>query len=196
MAEAVLSIDAGTTNVRALVVGADGIVRGQAMLPQTLQYPAPGLVEMDPEGLWRATQQTITQALDRAGLSAGDLAAVGITGQRTTIIVWERKSGRPLGPAISWQDQRGAKRAQELYEKGFFTNAIAAASKLESAVDAIPDGRRRMMNGELAWGKRWPSPTTASSCSTSTHFSTCRTGISLSPSGWNPAATGRGSSFS
>jgi len=152
MAEAVLSIDAGTTNVRTLIVGTDGIVRGQAMLSQNLHYPSPGLVEMDPAELWRATQQTIEMALDRAGLSARDLAAVGITGQRTTIIVWERKSGKPLGPAISWQDQRGIKRAQELYEKGFFANAIAAASKLESAIDAIPDGRRRMMRGELAWG--------------------------------------------
>ena len=122
------------------------------MLAQKLHYPAPGLVEMDPAELWRAIQQTIDLALERAGLSAGDLAAVGITGQRSTVIVWERKSGRPLGPAISWQDQRGAKRAQELQEKGFSINAIAAASKLESTLDAIPDGRKRMLQGELAWG--------------------------------------------
>jgi glycerol kinase len=152
MASAILSIDAGTTNVRSLIVGTDGSVRGQALISQTLRYPAPGLVEMDPEELWRAAQQTIERALSQAGLSAQDLAAVGITGQRTTIIVWDRKSGKPLGPAISWQDQRGIKRAQELQEKGFFANEIAAASKLESAIDAIPDGRRRMLRGELAWG--------------------------------------------
>jgi glycerol kinase len=152
MANAVLSIDAGTTNVRSLIVGIDGRVLGQARVSQTLLYPLPGLVEMDAEELWRAAQQTIEQALSQAGLAAKDLAAVGITGQRTTIIVWDRKTGRAIGPGISWQDQRGARRANELLAQGFFVNAIAASSKLESVLDAIPDGRSRMAKGELAWG--------------------------------------------
>ncbi len=152
MASAILSLDAGTTNVRSLIVGIDGSVKGQAMVSQTLRYPSAGLAEMDPEELWRAAKQTIEQALSKANLSAQDLAAVGITGQRTTIIVWDRKSGKAIGPGISWQDQRGSARANELLAQGFFVNAISAASKLESAIDAIPDGRNRMKRGELAWG--------------------------------------------
>jgi glycerol kinase len=152
MGSAILSIDAGTTNIRSLIVGIDGSVKGQAMISQTIRYPASGLAEMDPEELWLATQQTIKQALIQADLSVQDLAAVGITGQRTTTIVWDRKSGRALGPGISWQDMRGSARADELLALGFFVNAISSASKLEAAIDAIPDGRSRMMRGELAWG--------------------------------------------
>jgi glycerol kinase len=152
MGSAILSIDAGTTNVRALIIGIDGRIKGQAMIAQALRYPDAGLAEMDPEELWLATQQTIKQALIQAGLSVQDLTAVGITGQRTTTIVWDRKSGIAIGPGISWQDMRGSTRANELLAQGFFVSAICASSKLESVIDAIPDGRSRMMRGELAWG--------------------------------------------
>lgn len=152
MGSAILSIDAGTTNVRSLIIGIDGTVKGQAMISQTLHYPASGLAEMDPEELWIAAQQTIKQALGQADLSVQDLVAVGITGQRTTTIVWDRKTSRAIGPGLSWQDMRGSERAVELLAQGFFVSAICASTKLESVIDAIPDGRGRMMRGELAWG--------------------------------------------
>jgi len=153
MAEKVLAIDAGTTNVLAMVVNIDGSVMGRAIGRYQLHYPAPGLVEQDPEELWSITIETISQALSNAGLKAGDLKGVGITGQRATTIVWERGSGRPLGPAISWQDQRGTDRANELLEQGFITvNAITPASKLEGMVKDLPGALEGMRKGDLAWG--------------------------------------------
>lgn len=152
MPENVLAIDCGTTNVRAMIVNADGRVTGKAGERYQLQYPGPGLVEQDPEELWAATQGVIASALGEAGLTASDLSGVGITGQRSTIIIWERDTGRTLGPAIGWQDQRGTKRAAELATHGFPVNQITAASKLEGALAKIPNGRARMGRGELAWG--------------------------------------------
>ena len=153
MTEKVLAIDAGTTNVLAMIVEIDGSVLGRAIGRYQLNYPAPGLVEQDPEDLWSITVETISQALSNAGLKAGDLKGLGITGQRATTIVWERGSGRPLGPAISWQDQRGTDRANELLELGFITvNAITPASKLEGAIKDFPGALEGMRKGDLAWG--------------------------------------------
>ncbi len=152
MSDNVLAIDAGTTNVLAMILGADGRVLGRAVTKYELHYPAPGLVEQDPEELWSTTSGTISEALKKAGLAASDLGAVGITGQRSTIIIWERASGKTLGPAISWQDQRGTQRASELAAQGFPVDQRSAASKLESALDSIADGRERVGKGELAFG--------------------------------------------
>ena len=153
MTRGVLAIDAGTTNVLAMIVGDDGRVLGRVASRFKLNYPAPGLVEQDPEELWSTTMGAVTRVLDQAGLKAGDLSAVGITGQRATTIVWERESGRPLGPAVSWQDQRGARRAEELVEQGFITvNTITSASKLEGILRGAPGAMDQMRRGELAWG--------------------------------------------
>lgn len=152
MPEAVLALDAGTTSVRALVIGADGTVRGQARAPFTLQYPAPGLVEQDPEQLWSTARDTIGQALSAAGLSAADLGAVGITSQRASIIVWERGSGRAAAPLVSWQDLRGTARAAELQGEGYLVVPQTSAAKLEAVLDGIDRGRERMQGGDLIWG--------------------------------------------
>jgi glycerol kinase len=153
MSKKILAIDAGTSNVRALIIGTDGRVLGKAKGRYKLDYPAPGLVEQDPEELWSTTVDTISQALSEAGLMAGDLSGLGITGQRATTIVWERGSGLPLGPAISWQDQRGEGRAKELSDQGFITvTSITSACKLEGAVKNLPGAFERMRKGDLAWG--------------------------------------------
>ncbi|MBW2674530.1 MAG: glycerol kinase, partial [Deltaproteobacteria bacterium] len=149
----ILAIDAGTTNVQAMVLDESGQVQGTACGTFLLSYPAPGLVEQDPEGLWHITLDTIKTALSSSGIDAKDLAGIGITGQRTTIIVWERGSGRSLGPAVVWQDQRGKRRAKELMKKGFITlNSLAAASKMEQVLAGLPNGYERVQNNELAWG--------------------------------------------
>ena len=152
MTDNVLAIDAGTTNVLAMILDADGRVLSRALTKYELHYPAPGLVEQDPEELWSTTAGTVSEALKKAGLAASDLGAVGITGQRSTIIIWERESGKTLGPAISWQDQRGTQRASELAAQGFPVNQTTAASKLESVIDNLTDGRERVGKGELAFG--------------------------------------------
>ena len=127
MAETILAIDAGSTNVHALVVGPDGAILGQAVAPYRLLYPKPGLVEQDAVELWETTIGAVGKALAEAGISARDLAAVGITGQRATNVLWERKTGRALGPVLNWQDGRGAERARELTENGFPMIAILGA---------------------------------------------------------------------
>ncbi len=149
----ILAIDAGTSNVQAMVLDETGQVTGKASGRFLLRYPSAGLVEQDPESLWQITLDTVKSALLGSRIDAKDLAGIGITGQRTTIVVWERGSGRSLGPAVVWQDQRGKKRAKELIEKGFITlNSLAAASKMEQVIGSLPNGYQRVQNNELAWG--------------------------------------------
>ncbi len=130
-AEHVLAIDEGTTGVRALVVDASSSVRGSAYQPIGTRCPAPGLVEHDAEVLWTATLEVIRRALSAARLEPADLAAVGVTTQRATAVLWDARRGVPLGPALSWQDQRTAARCQELLESGVWVSPLAAATKIE-----------------------------------------------------------------
>jgi glycerol kinase len=153
MRKKILGIDVGTTNVLAMLVDEFGNVVGKAAERFQLNYPAPGHVEQDPQAMWLTTLNTVKHALTASGTLPIDVGAVGITGQRSTVVIWERLTGTPLGPALIWQDLRGSKRAAELTKMGFITvSALAAASKLEHALKAIPDGYQRMRNGELAWG--------------------------------------------
>ena len=148
-----LAIDAGTTNVLAMILDDTGQVKGTASGSYNLSFPSAGLVELDPESLWRTTLNAIGTALASSGVDAVDLAAIGITGQRTTIVIWERDTGKSVGPAVVWQDQRGKRRADELLEQGFLTsNSLAAVSKMEQVLDGLPDGRDRLNNNQLAWG--------------------------------------------
>ena len=153
MNEYTLAIDAGTTNVLAMVVDQSGQVQGKASGSYQLNYPAPGLVELDPESLWQSVLDAIKSALSISGIESKDLAGIGITGQRATIVIWERDSGKSLGPAVVWQDQRGKQRADELLEMGFITsNSLAAMSKMELALNSLPNGYERLSKNELAWG--------------------------------------------
>lgn len=152
MPEHILAIDAGTTSVRALVVHASGRVAARAGETYALAYPAPERVEMDANTLWEKTQAAVRAALSAARLSARDIAAIGVTAQRGSIVLWERKSGRPISPLVSWQDMRGVVRAGELLTAGFLVLPQTSASKLELAVDAVADGRARMRRGNIVWG--------------------------------------------
>lgn len=118
-----------------------------------LSYPSAGLVEQDPESLWQITLDTIKAAINDSHIDAKDLAGIGITGQRSTIIIWERDSGKSLGPAVIWQDLRGKQRANELIEKGFISlNSYLPAAKMEQVLGSLPNGYGRLKNNELAWG--------------------------------------------
>lgn len=129
--EHILAIDEGTTGVRALVIDASSSVRGHAYRPIETRCPGPGLVEHDPENIWNETRAVASAALGDARLAPTDLAALGITTQRSTALLWDADTGRPLGPAVSWQDQRTARRCQELGQAGLWVSPLASATKIE-----------------------------------------------------------------
>ena len=152
MPELILGLDVGSTSTRAIIIDLSGRVHGRAIERIESTHSAPGRVEQDPREVWRRVEATIADALAAAGRKPTDLAAVGIAAQRSSIIIWEHASGEPLGPMIVWSDLRGTERAAELMAGGYLAPAIAAASKLESVIDGIENGRARAAAGELAWG--------------------------------------------
>ena len=114
----ILAIDQGTTGSTAMVFDAAGAVRGRGYAEFRQYYPKPGWVEHDPEEIWTVSLKVIKQALRAARITARDLAAIGITNQRETIVVWERRSGRPVHRAIVWQDRRTAELCAQLKADG------------------------------------------------------------------------------
>ena len=118
MASHVLAIDQGTTSTRTIVFdeAAKPVAFSQQELTQS--YPQPGWVEHDPEEIWQSTIATARTAMAKAGLEARDIAALGITNQRETALVWDRATGKPIHPAIVWQDRRTASICQKLKDQG------------------------------------------------------------------------------
>src|SRR6266852_1022797 len=104
----ILAIDQGTTNTRALVFDCQGLVVGNSAQELTQSYPFPGWVEHDPEEIWRSVATVVKGALAESQVDGNRLAAIGLTNQRETVVLWERATGRPLAPAIVWQDRRTA----------------------------------------------------------------------------------------
>ena len=148
----VLAIDEGTTGVRALVFDEESAVVGAAYQELTPSYPQPGWVELDAEAIWEATRAVCARSLAAAQVAAADLSGIGVCNQRSTTVVWERASGRPVYPAIVWQDLRTAARVPELLAQGIFTNAIASATKLEWVLRTVPDLPRRAADGDICFG--------------------------------------------
>ena len=114
----VLSLDEGTTGATSVAVGIDGIVRGKGYAEITQHFPRPGWVEHDAEEIWAAVQQSARQALDAADAKPRDVVAIGITNQRETLVVWDRRTLKPLARAIVWQDRRTAAECVRLREAG------------------------------------------------------------------------------
>lgn len=148
----VLAIDEGTTGVRALIFDETSAVVSAAYQELTPHYPHPGWVEIDPVAIWQATRRVCVQSLEGAGIAAADVSAIGIANQRATIVVWERASGRPVYPAIVWQDTRTAARVPELLAHGIYTNAMASATKLEWVLRTVPHARQQAAAGHLCFG--------------------------------------------
>ena len=158
----VLALDKGTSGSTALVVDAEGAVRarGYAELPQ--HYPRPGWVEHDPEDIWRTTGEAARHALAAAGITGADVAAVGITNQRETTIVWERATGTPIHRAIVWQCRRTAPGCDALRARGveplirertgLVLDAYFSGTKIAWLLDHVPWARRRASRGGLACG--------------------------------------------
>jgi glycerol kinase len=156
----ILAIDQGTTSTRAMVFDADGNVIGQAQQELTQHFPAPGWVEHDAEEIWTATLATARGAIETAKLGAAAIAAIGITNQRETTLLWERKSGRPIARAIVWQDRRTAGECTRLgkaaaavaAKTGLILDPYFSATKIAWLLDNIPGARPAAERGELAFG--------------------------------------------
>src|SRR6266550_2430670 len=108
MAKYVLALDQGTTSSRAIVFNHEGLIVTSAQQEFPQLYPAPGLVEHDPEAIWSTTLATMRAAVAQAGIRVQEIAALGITNQRETTVIWDRATGRPIHNAIVWQDRRTA----------------------------------------------------------------------------------------
>lgn len=155
-----LVIDQGTTSTRAVVYDrqAHPVGQGQQEVPPT--YPRPGWVEHDPEALIGSVGPVVAEALGASGLDASRIAAVGITNQRETTVLWDRADGRAVAPAIVWQDRRTApfceanrdRRAWLAERTGLVLDAYFSATKLAWLLDQVPGARRRAEAGELAAG--------------------------------------------
>jgi glycerol kinase len=157
----ILVIDEGTTGTRALVVDQNSQIKAQAYTEFTQYNPAPDRVEHDAEEIWDATLLMMKKALSDAGLTAKDIAAVGITNQRATTVVWDRKTGKPIHRALVWQDTRTAgyiekiraQWAEKTYaHTGWALAPVYSSLSLWWLMENVPGARERAAAGELAFG--------------------------------------------
>ncbi|MBL7491683.1 glycerol kinase GlpK [Frankia sp. AgW1.1] len=158
----VVAVDQGTTGTTVCVLDQSAHVVGRAQTEVTVTYPRPGWVEQDPEQLWGGVVATVSAALGAAGRTPADIAAVGITNQRETTVVWDRRTGRPVAPAIVWQDRRtssacerlaAAGHGPEVAERtGLVLDPYFSGTKIAWLLADDPELARRAGRGELAFG--------------------------------------------
>ena len=158
----VLALDQGTTSSRAIVFDHTGSVQATAQQELEQIFPEPGWVEHDATEIWASQSGVMHEALAKAGIGARDLAAVGITNQRETTVVWERATGRPIANAIVWQDRRTAPMCDELRaagkaatfaaKTGLVLDAYFSGTKLRWLLDHVHGARAQAAKGELAFG--------------------------------------------
>ncbi|HEY7247857.1 MAG TPA: glycerol kinase GlpK [Xanthobacteraceae bacterium] len=162
MPELILAIDQGTTSTRSILFNTDlvPVATAQQEFPQL--YPAPGQVEHQPETIWATTLATMRAALERAGKSAKEVAALGITNQRETTLIWDRLTGRPIHNAIVWQDRRTAESCEALRREGcepmisrrtgLLLDPYFSATKIAWILDHVEGARESAKAGRLAFG--------------------------------------------
>ncbi|MGI2909534.1 glycerol kinase GlpK [Tolypothrix sp. VBCCA 56010] len=162
MTKYILAFDQGTTSSRSIIFDRNGdmLTIAQKEFPQI--FPQPGWVEHDANEIWSSQIGVANEALARINIQAGDIAAIGISNQRETTIVWERKTGKPIYNAIVWQDRRTAAYCDELKAAGHETtfqnktglviDAYFSGTKLKWLLDNVPDARSKAERGELAFG--------------------------------------------
>lgn len=158
----ILSIDQGTTGSAAFVFNSDGHPVSDSDMETRQIYPQPGWVEHDPEEIFQTSLQVAKSALEKAGLAASDIAGIGITNQRETTIVWDKRTGLPVSNAIVWQCRRTAELVEGLKNSGFgdeickktglIPDAYFSATKIRWILDHIKDGQKRAEQGELMFG--------------------------------------------
>ncbi len=157
---AILAIDQGTTNTKALLVDESGQIVARAARPLTPRFPRPAWVEQDANDIWRSVVECIDEALQsRPGV---DVAAIGISNQRETVVGWERATGKPIGPAVIWQCRRTAPACEELRSRslgamlhertGLTIDPLFSATKMRWLLDQVEDGHARAEGGEIFFG--------------------------------------------
>jgi len=162
MPKFIASIDQGTTSTRFILFDHSGGIVAVEQREHNQIYPKPGWVEHDPLEIWRRTQEVISDGLTKAGISASDIAALGITNQRETTIVWDKASGQPVYNAIVWQDTRTDEICNQLAadggqdrlrpKTGLPLATYFSGPKIKWILDNVPDARTRAENGELLFG--------------------------------------------
>lgn len=158
----ILALDQGTTSSRAILFDRNANILSVAQKEFRQIYPRAGWVEHDPEEIWQSQYQTAQQALEQAGVAAQDIAAIGITNQRETTLVWERATGKPIHNAIVWQCRRTTDICETLKREkfdrkilrktGLVTDAYFSGTKVKWLLDQIPEARARAGDGELLFG--------------------------------------------
>jgi glycerol kinase len=162
MPKFILAIDQGTTSSRAIIFNKKLTIVGAAQREFRQFYPKPGWVEHDPEEIWKTVVATCRAAIRKAGIKPTDIAGIGITNQRETTIIWNRKTGRPIHRAIVWQDRRTADACEILCKAGHEADVTArtgllldpyfSGTKVAWLLDRVKGARQRAERGELAFG--------------------------------------------
>ncbi len=156
----VLAIDQGTTNTKALLVDSSGYVAGRASRPLSIHFPHPGWVEQDAQALWASVAEAAGECLAQAG--GGEIAAIGVSNQRESVVAWDRQTGEPAAPCVVWQCRRSAAFCDQLRGRGLEPllvertglgiDPLFSASKLRWLLDNVPDGQKRAEDGGLCLG--------------------------------------------
>jgi glycerol kinase len=162
MSKYILSFDQGTTSSRAIVFNKEGTIVSVAQREFEQIYPQPGWVEHNAAEIWSTQVSVATESIIKAGITPTDIAAIGITNQRETTILWDRKTGEPLLNAIVWQDRRTSAYCDELKARGLAKNiqektglivdAYFSATKIKWMLDNVPGAREKALAGEIAFG--------------------------------------------
>ena len=158
----VMALDAGTTSNRAIIFDVDSKIVGVAQKEFTQHFPQPGWVEHDAEEIWSSMHEVMREALEQSGLVASDIAAIGITNQRETAVIWDRTTGRPIYNAIVWQSRQTADICEDLKRQGLVDefkektglviDAYFSGTKVKWILDHVEGARARAEKGELAFG--------------------------------------------
>lgn len=158
----ILALDQGTTSSRAILFDHQGQIQSVAQKEFEQHYPKPGWVEHDPDEIWSTQMGTASEVLSRAGVAARDVAAIGITNQRETTILWDRETGEPIHNAIVWQDRRTSGICDTLRDEGYaelfkektglIIDSYFSGTKVKWLLDHVDGARQRAENGELAFG--------------------------------------------
>ncbi len=162
MQKYILALDQGTTSSRAIIFDHSGSIKSFAQQEFKQMFPKPGWVEHDPEEIWLTQSSVAEEAIERAGIKSDAIAAIGITNQRETTVVWDRDTGQPIHNAIVWQDRRTAGICDQLKAQGLAAtfrektglviDAYFSATKLKWILDNVADARKKAEDGKLAFG--------------------------------------------
>lgn len=162
MKKYILALDQGTTSSRAILFNENGKVIGKAQKEITQYYPKPGWIEHDPMEIWGTQSGVLREVLETNGVNPFEIAAIGITNQRETFVVWDKQTGKPIHPAIVWQCRRSSEICKELKEEGFeeyvkkqtglILDPYFSGTKLKWVLDYVEGARERAQRGELLFG--------------------------------------------